>query len=364
VVISHFDRDHISGIATLLSAFSVSDLVIPLVPLWQRLVLAFEEERYIAKADLPFYLHPVKAITDLPGAEVERIILVPPSGGEAPQGENAPTVDLGPLDAEGRRPRDLESRGLHTKKEWENSPESTGVSGPGDLDGHPNVTVLRRGGRLCVRDIWEFVPYNDATSFKPGAKPFARKAEVLRRALLAAPSEALRSSALKSLKRHYERTYRTAPARNLISLFLYGGSMASRSEYRFEYYDCHWSEDPAVFLSCGSPLSIATSGARPGVLYTGDGYLDTPARWQALRGYLGPARATAPLVFQVMHHGAKRNWRPGLAADIRPVVAVFSSDPQNKNLGHPHPPVLGDFRSRGFIAQADCRTAVVVAGTF
>ena len=42
-VLSHFDHDHLSGLAFLLSKFSIGALVLPYVPLWHRLVLAFDE---------------------------------------------------------------------------------------------------------------------------------------------------------------------------------------------------------------------------------------------------------------------------------------------------------------------------------
>ena len=49
-------------------------------------------------------------------------------------------------------------------------------------------------------------------------------------------------------------------------------------------------------------------------------------------------------ILQVMHHGAEGNWHKGVAAALAPAVHLFSSDPANKRLGHPHAPVLRDFR--------------------
>lgn len=48
-------------------------------------------------------------------------------------------------------------------------------------------------------------------------------------------------------------------------------------------------------------------------------------------------------VFQVNHHGAKENWKAGLAGRINAKIAVFSSDPKRLRPGHPHPDVWQDY---------------------
>jgi beta-lactamase superfamily II metal-dependent hydrolase len=352
VVLSHFDRDHISGICTLLAAFSVNDLVIPLVPLWQRLLVAFEEDRYIAKADWDFYLHPVRAIGSIAGEGVRRIILVPPSGGEGlpPGNDNTPTVRLRP-EPHGA----LNAGGLYTPSEREKLfPDESGIRGtPSEFEGHPGVVILRQGGRLAVRDVWEFVPYNDADASRPRTESFQTQALKMRGSLLAARSESERSSALRSLKRHYEHRYKGSRSRNLISLFLYAGDARQAPGWSVisDLWPCDWLITQTEWESNGAWLESRLD--RIGVLYTGDGYLDTQDRWDRLRRYLTHSRAVRPLALQVMHHGARRNWRPGLAADIGARFAVFSSDPKHRRLKHPHALVHEDFQSVGVVAQAD-----------
>jgi hypothetical protein len=46
--------------------------------------------------------------------------------------------------------------------------------------------------------------------------------------------------------------------------------------------------------------------------------------------------------FQVMHHGAKSNWQPGIARKLNPRASIFCSDPSSKNR-HPSHVVLADF---------------------
>src|SRR4051812_31918427 len=43
VTLSHFDMDHISGVCELLGYFKVNDLLLPYMPLWKRLLIAFQE---------------------------------------------------------------------------------------------------------------------------------------------------------------------------------------------------------------------------------------------------------------------------------------------------------------------------------
>jgi glyoxylase-like metal-dependent hydrolase (beta-lactamase superfamily II) len=59
LVLSHFDHDHISGVVRLLKEFEVGTLLLPYMPLAQRLVMAFEEGSGGGNDPLTgFYLNP------------------------------------------------------------------------------------------------------------------------------------------------------------------------------------------------------------------------------------------------------------------------------------------------------------------
>jgi hypothetical protein len=62
-----------------------------------------------------------------------------------------------------------------------------------------------------------------------------------------------------------------------------------------------------------------------------------------------------------MHHGAEGNWHEGVAPRIAPAISIFSSDPKNKKLRHPHRPVLDEFRQFNPY-QVDKRRGVVTTG--
>ncbi len=186
---------------------------------------------------------------------------------------------------------------------------------------------------------------------------FLRAAESKRDVLMAASDEVQRKAALKALKKHYEKTYKTSQERNAISLFLYAGGNSQR---RWVPCGCGCSRlRHAPGLGDRLHWTCTCRHRRASVLYTGDGYLNTVDRWNRLAQYLGPARVKDLFASQVLHHGARGNWYPGLAASIGPYVSVFSSDPDHKRFRHPHEEVVEDFGSiGGRTAQVDRRRGV------
>jgi hypothetical protein len=340
-VLSHFDGDHISGLVRLLARFKVKTLLIPLVALWQRLLVLFSSRAHVSSADTVLLLDPVPAIRAIAGDRVESIVLVPPSLGDGAPSRGPPIGDpQGPADdgpPQGDRPRRDSGRDgapvlIHDARP---ARDEAGADTVG-----PAVSELPSGGVLRVPGLWEFVPYNDARRAVAVDTAFAVAADSLRTRLLHGATDEQRRDALKAMKRHYEAFYKTSKARNEISLFLYAGShdatrawMASRMPVAIDH-----AAEVAALVVPGNPEE-----RRASVLYTGDGYLDRPDAWERLAAYLGPARASSLLVLQVMHHGARENWHEGLARSIAPTIAAFAANPANKRLRHPHDEVVDDF---------------------
>ena len=79
VTISHFDKDHISGMVRLLMRAQVQELLLPLMPLWQRLVLMIEEGVTLQDQLGRFLMDPVGFISEIPQAKVKRILFVTPA---------------------------------------------------------------------------------------------------------------------------------------------------------------------------------------------------------------------------------------------------------------------------------------------
>jgi beta-lactamase superfamily II metal-dependent hydrolase len=331
VVISHFDADHISGIVDLLSKFSVQTLLLPYMPLWQRLLIAFESGVDSQQSVMRFYVDPVGFLNDAGGGgKVERIVFVSTSGEGPPiaDGDQVPGLDGLVLNGRVRDvdPEDEDVRSLNAS--------ITGAKN----NVRPQVQFLSSQSNLVVWGLWEFVPYNETgVKTKATAVPFSafkKQVAECRRDLLASPTDAV----LGKLKDLYDARFgKIGLARNLISLFMYAGPISSST---VAYPPRH-----AGVLSSRNERRYFFSSwaARSAVLYTGDGYLNSPKRFDALKDYLQVQRMSNVSCLQVMHHGAEGNWHEGLAKKFSPDISVFSSDPEHKGFGHPHGCVVRDF---------------------
>jgi len=359
VVLSHFDEDHVSGVQDLLRHFSVGTLLLPYLSPWDRLLVALSEDAQAGSDFLSFVLEPTAFLIGLGEGRIGRIVLVPPSGDSA----HAPGPGLspdGPEDTLGT----AEDEDLGDLK----FPTQGVPAEPDDAGGRdgglnqPQVAVLADGGALILPHIWEFVPYNDPQNahlvddaFRALAAPLA---ETLRRARFNNDPDAV-IDALEGLKALYATTFgSTSKKKNLISLYLYGGPVAPVvSMY----------EEERGFRGRSSSWRISwrhDEGAdRVGHIMTGDGYLETTGRWNSFERFYGPHdRLFRTGCLQVMHHGSKWNWQPGVADRIRPNYAVFSSNPVGE-YWHPHSVVLNDFARYG-PRQVDARNGWSLAGGF
>jgi hypothetical protein len=340
-VLSHFDHDHLSGLTTLLSKFSIGALVLPYVPLWDRLVLAFDEGVAPKDEEMRFFVNPSDYLTRLPGGGIDEIIFVPPSNPETPPpdgdaGQDPSPKDLDKLDADRDR----------SGKEREDDPHAFDITRAGTS----TLVSLLRGARLTVAAAWEFVPYNDAELAPLASQSFRRTVAQLGRSLLATSATAERQSALKKLKRTYDRTFGSdSKARNQISLFLYGGPIPfAQAPWRIESTLARQRfSKGGDGMSLWTPPRVATRENKCGILYTGDGYLDDEPRTDQLVQFLRNERIARIFTLQVMHHGARSNWHPGVSTRLNPAASVFSSDPRHKQFRHPHRAVLRDFRHHG-----------------
>lgn len=314
LVLSHFDRDHINGIIALIKGLKVRTLLLPYVPLWQRLLIAAGQEVAEDEALFDFYVDPAGYLSGLEGVRIDEIVFVPGAGPDdvVPGPEDAPDPERG---IEGAKP--------------EYGPPPPGSEDDPAIAHAPSVSVhvLKPRGRILVPALWEFVPYNDASMQPHATATFIRRASWVAKFFLAHPAR--RKAALKTLKRIYQRAFGSGPVpANLISLFLYSGPIERR----------------IAFETIAATAPIGNDRARDNLaqLATGDGYLDTPTRLNALRHVLSPARMDRAGLFQVMHHGARPNWHVGLAAVVKPAASIISSDPGYTH-GHPDADVLRDF---------------------
>lgn len=333
-MLSHFDRDHISGMVYLLSKFKVGTLVLPYLPLWQRMAVAFIERLDSHQRLFQFFVDPVQYIAGLEGTDVEEIILVPGSTGEvsgSDEGEGLPSFPEGhaPLELTIDRTETLDG---DQRADFNSFKSSEAVK---------KLNFLRAGGSISLSRFWEFVPYNDPQVNPAPTARFRRLVSSRRADLLGAARGTARKRVLAALKDAYDRYFgASARARNEITLFMYSGPIGI-SPKRW----VHWHHE-IVVRKCRVPVRqkmfcwqyIEACDCSTGLLYTGDGYLNTKSHLDRLTGYLGWRRIERILCLQVMHHGAEGNWHRGVAAALSPCLSVFSSDPDHKGFGATHMP--------------------------
>ena len=351
VTLSHFDEDHISGIVRLLQRVSVGTLLLPYMPLWQRLFVAFIERADRDPNLIQFYINPVAYLVGLPDVNIERIIFV--VGGSTPPPDEGPPPDIvgdPPVFPDGRRPWKMEIVPSQKRQRLDQAEddfierETLNASGTDPNSGANTVVeFMQPGSSLRVEACWEFVPYNDAHVMRRPCETFEADVTTKRRDLLAKPSVADLDRLLGELKDVYDNCYgHSSKERNVISLFLYSGAFPANSQP-------HW----LWFLDCSiddaRPPRDEPTQPRHGLLYTGDGYLNIQKRpiWldrlQELLNTLGDNRMRHLLCLQVMHHGGLYNWQVGLAGRLDPIVSVFSSDPFDRRYHHPNLRVWQDF---------------------
>ncbi|WP_245498395.1 hydrolase [Rhizobium leguminosarum] len=320
-VLSHFDRDHVSGFERLVSRHPIRMVLLPYIPLWQRLVIAAEEGIAADEPLFRFFVNPAGYLLAVPGSEIRQVIYVP-AGGDDESGGDDGGLPFTPA------PEDGSSGDL--KINYGEPPEDVSMSVVAKSFDDPRVRYLASRGRL-VLPFWEFVPYNDADlQFRVGASFLAAAAPLVER--LRNPKRGSPAAALKKLKALYDRTFgKSSARRNQISLFLYSGPLGQ------------------TFLADAYPHHTGLH-RRFAQLSPGDGLLDTPDRLTRMIDFYGSDTRIAKLgILQVMHHGAASSWHDGVAERLCPVSSIFCSEPTDKRYRHPHADVLRDFWSYGAV---------------
>ncbi|MGE1076175.1 hypothetical protein ACQJ22_27005 [Pseudomonas fragariae (ex Marin et al. 2024)] len=344
VFISHFDRDHISGLLELLAEFEVGRLVLPYVPLHLRISIALDVRTSTFSKWQMFVIDPVKYIASAQDVNVERVSLVLPASTQMPDNQDILpiTSDDGVL---------IEPAPLRQPT----------IVDEGYLAGSYPIEWLRPSTRFSIKGIWEFIPYNDS-SLKPNATaPFQKAIGKLTTTLLDPAYLGNRGAVKASMERIYNKTFgASSRLRNLISLFVYAGPINDGATARYAYStsndltSVHWELLNKIcypFYRHWFHECARVSGPKS-LLLTGDGSLSTTRQLEQLVDYLGQPRIDCIQVFQVMHHGAKTSWHDDVARVIGPEFSVFCAFPFGSH-PHPHPAVEFALRAHGPV---HCRT--------
>src|SRR5215469_6159963 len=196
VVLSHFDRDHISGISKLVREYQIDTLMLPYVAQEYRLWMAFEENIPLGDDLMGFFVNPTIYLTTRGGpGGIKRILYVPPSGEQGPPPQpREPHKDFDP-----------------DKQEiWEmqrDDEEPTGRNDPALTVASPaEIRILRPKGLIRLQAFWEFVPYNDDPGV-PIPHLFQLQVQSETNKFINSVSLQEREKALKQLKEIYEKEF-------------------------------------------------------------------------------------------------------------------------------------------------------------
>ena len=322
LLLSHFDKDHISGVKELLkNGRKIKRWVVPYYPLWQRLVIASFLEIQPDDEEWAFYQNPIQYFKTYFAEELKttKFLLLPEK-----EIESEISINLEPSNSD-----DVLSFETTEKlsNEFDKSEQNLHW-----LD--PNKALLFRKGE----EQFEFVLYN---------VPFHLLAKV--------PTNltAFQKQVKQIIQSHrFNSTDPTPALKTLYSLAFGNGSKNKNIISQYLYIrnikpPSFWGmgNNHIFDVSIGNENEIAVipkDKTKNAILYTGDAFLNDLPLLTDLTQSLGAERMARIYCLQVPHHGSKHNWQQGLAKILSPSISVFSADSQRRK-GHPHGEVLKDF---------------------
>ena len=322
LVLSHFDKDHISGVKELLkNGRKIKRWVVPYYPLWQRLVIASFLDIQPDDEEWGFYQNPIQYFKTYFAEELKKtkFLLLPEK-----ENESEISISLEPSDFD-----DVLSFETTEKlsDEFDNLGQNVHWLNP------DKALLLRKG-----EEQFEFVLYN---------VPFNLLAKV--------PTNltAFQKQVKQIIQSHQSNSTDPTPALKTLYTFAFGNGNKHKniiSQYlyiRNIKLSSFWGmgNNHIFDVSIDNENEIAVipkDKTKNAILYTGDAFLNDLPLLTDLTQSLGAERMARIYCLQVPHHGSKHNWQQGLANIFSPCISVFSADSQRRN-GHPHGEVLKDF---------------------
>jgi len=378
--ISHFDKDHVSGLGDLLNGKHVDTVVIPYYTPIERLVLGAMQERRRGQDDPEyneFLSNPVAFLIEH-AASIRQIVVIhrsPPDAPNWPYGGNlrpdSPVLSLKdrPLntDRNHRRDESESEREQWHLKVWE--PRSSDDPPP-IAAGFPQ-SLFPWDGRLCfvgetchLRAIastiigfcpeWEFLFFHKPESADVVSKLIWDIDRILEedeelaghRPTLA---EALRDEGTrKKITDAYHRAFGRGKRFNTAGVCMYSGPFADKQDWTAISIPQVWHGVPPVIpWSTSWELCPPWLGRhrRASILYSGDANFQPKQHRDEIKQLLTDARWQRISILQVPHHGSEHNWQVGSANEFHHQWSVMSADPQYKH-HHPDQPVLLDLLGR------------------
>ena len=372
LAISHFDKDHVSGVIKLIEKHEVDTIFLPYLALPIRILQAVQSEGEISLEYTEFILDPVAFLTRIARGRIRQIVFALPNDRDESLGEGAPERD----------PEDKEAF-IKAKLIFDPADKTEEILEDLNLNVEESEKISVKFTQKIFwvvynnRVIWEFIPHNDAKLAK-NISPKFPPPEISEKInqFKEAKDEISRKDILEKIRAYYEKEFGKTK-RNEISLFLYGGLEAKQETGLIRWYQFpsnHYFGGPFARNFCCfygecvfCRLFQMRHPSKIAILYTGDGNLrkrdgTINENYGALRKRLTRKRLGQLLALQAPHHGAIGNWPLGLADEINLDFSVFSAGSRN-HYGHPHQDVLNDFKKTQ-IVKVDERVGLFLRAWF
>ena len=322
LLLSHFDKDHISGVKELLkNGRKIKRWVVPYYPLWQRLVIASFLEIQPDDEEWAFYQNPIQYFKTYFAEELKttKFLLLPEK-----EIESEISINLEPSNSD-----DVLSFETTEKlsNEFDKSEQNLHW-----LD--PNKALLFRKGEEQFEFVLYNVPFHLLAKVPTNLTAFQKQVKQIIQSHRFNSTDP--TPALKTL---YSLAFGNGSKnKNIISQYLYIRNIKLPSFWGMgnnHIFDVSTDNENEIAL-------IPKDKTKNAILYTGDAFLNDLPLLTDLTQSLGAERMARIYCLQVPHHGSKHNWQQGLANIFSPCLSVFSADSQRRN-GHPHGEVLKDF---------------------
>jgi len=348
--ISHFDNDHVSGLADLLEDTNIGTVVIPYCWFVERLAIGAIGD-HVRDDYYDFIADPVSFVLKR-AVTVNSVLIV---GAPLPDSSNGDQNSPFPTGSPDRNSR------WHLKFERFFQATSRTV-GPAAMKLAKDkktailTTVSEVSATLSNATApagWEFMFFH-----KPIDRDTRTRIDTRIRSLMKiGTNEAfprsrivgiLKSPAMrKQVRDIYEHELKRPESVNSTSLCVYTGPCLNpTNQIRLgpPKYDLGCPRIPTVGIAGFASLEDKCS-----ILYTGDANFKVDVNRQQVRSFLTDERWAAIAILQIPHHGSRNNWKVGSAHEFSHQYSVFCAHEKHKKFKHPHKVVVDDLAGHGFV---------------
>jgi len=382
--ISHFDKDHVSGLTQLLKDRHVDTVVIPYFTPVERLVIAslVNNGRGPGKEDggyLDFLSNPAAYIIEQ-AARVDRILVIARHSPDST--DFSSDFDVNPespinyltdrplnINPDEKTPEQKDKEGEWILKDGEkgytsNEPEFAQAL-RSSLNGWRGRLSFLMGESLlfCMNPVlssaaWEFKFFHkpeDTIVLRCLRKNVDNilDSNICQRAGCHSLVACLQNKVIRNeIKKVYRSSFKGPRKFNAAGLSVYSGPVNDNLLESEMSCSKLWHGIPPVGLPLDCHCSLQYFRRRfnchhriPAILYTGDADLSTGVNRNELKGFLGSDRWESITILQVPHHGSEHSWEVGASKEFYNLWSVFSADPSYR-YKHPHQPVLLDLLNR------------------